>query len=148
MFKKLIATAATLGTSLYVFATPVFADTIDLCSQPGGANTLKIQNVLCNLTVPNLITFGIQAILVVALVLAFIFLVVGGIKWILSGGDKAGTEAAKGTVTAALIGLIIVFLSWMFLNLVLTSFGQSGQKFEIPVIKTPTTPPANGLNGI
>lgn len=86
---------------------------------------------LCTLTLGKVVTGGIQAILVVALVLAFIFLVFGGIKWIMSGGDKAGTEAAKGTITAALIGLVIVFLAWAFLNLITGFFNVSSTGLEI-----------------
>ena len=122
--KKLIATV-TLGTSL-LFAVPVYAESISICPSNAGK--------LCTLTLGTVVTTGIQAILVIALVLAFIFLVWGGIKWIMSGGDKAGTEAAKGTITAALIGLVIVFLAWAFLNLVQGFFGVT-PGMEIPTIK-------------
>lgn len=120
--KKLIATTATFATGLY-WALPVFAANItgdvNLCAGDKAS-------ILCNLTLGKVVSAGVQAILVIALVLAFIFLVIGGIKWILSGGDKGGTEAAKGTITAALIGLIIVFLAWAFLNLVGNFFGVGG----------------------
>lgn len=115
--KKLIATVTTFGASLY-FALPAMAAAtpINLCANVGGLD-------LCKITLPTVLLSGIQFILVVAVILAFVFLVIGGIKWILSGGDKGGTEAAKGTITAALIGLVIVFVAWMLLNVIGNFFG-------------------------
>src|SRR3989344_2664716 len=127
--KKLLATVTMLASSLYL-AAPVFAaESFSLCSGGFGST-------LCNLTLSGVVKTGIQAILIVALVLAFIFLVIGGIRWILSGGDKAGTEAAKGTITAALIGLVIVFLAWAFLKVVTTFFGVGGptNSFDLPTV--------------
>jgi hypothetical protein len=47
-----------------------------------------------------------------ALILILIYLVYGGIQWITSEGDRAGTEAARGKITGALIGMIIVAISF------------------------------------
>ncbi len=124
--KKYLVTATVIAMNLAV-TLPVRAETINLCT--GG----DLAGGLCKLTVGGVISTGIQAVLGIALILAFIFLVIGGIKWILSGGDKAGTEAAKGTITAALIGLVVVFLAWAFLNLAQNFLlGGSQQAFEIP----------------
>jgi len=65
-----------------------------------------------------LISGAIQLILVVAAVLFFFWLVLGGIKWITSGGDKGATEAAKAQITAAIVGLVIVFVTWAIIQLI------------------------------
>lgn len=67
----------------------------------------------------NLVTI----VFVMATLLAFAFLIFGGIRWILSGGDKEGTAKARGTITAAIIGLAIVFLSFVIMNVVGKVFG-------------------------
>lgn len=91
---------------------------------------------LQNITVAGIVQALVQLILVVAALISFIFLVLGGIRWITSGGDKEGTAKAQGTITAALIGLVIVFAAWAIVNLLQTFFGiPSVFKFEIPVIK-------------
>lgn len=113
--KKLIATATALGASLY-FAVPAYAATMGLCPPNSG-------DLICNLTIGGLIVSAVQFILILAFLLAFAFLVFGGIKWIISGGDKAGTEAAKGTLTAALIGLIVVLVAWALINFLGSFFG-------------------------
>lgn len=65
----------------------------------------------------------IQVIFVVAVILTFVFLLWGGIQWILSGGDKAKYEEARNRITAALIGLAIVALAWLIMKLVTYFFG-------------------------
>jgi len=67
-------------------------------------------------------------------VLFFFMLVIGGIQWIMSGGDKAKTEEARNRITAALIGLIIVFAAWLIIILVQNVFGVSLLNFTIPNI--------------
>lgn len=78
---------------------------------------------LTNITVPGIISTAIKVILITAAIIAFVFLVVGGIKWITSGGDKEGTQAAQKTITAALIGLIIIFAAWAIIELLNVFFG-------------------------
>lgn len=73
----------------------------------------------------NLIQKAIQIILLVAFVLSFIFLLIGGIKWITSGGDEKGVASARNTITAALIGLVVVLMAFALIKLVETFFGIS-----------------------
>ena|SRR3990172_235134 len=61
---------------------------------------------------------AIQFILVIAFVLAFIFLIIGGIRWIVAGGDEKGVAGARGMITAALIGLVIVLVAFAIIRLV------------------------------
>ena len=64
----------------------------------------------------------IRFILVAAFVLAFIFLLIGGIRWITAGGDEKGVAAARGMITSALIGLVIVLVAFAIIRLVETFF--------------------------
>jgi len=80
---------------------------------------------------------------ILAIVIALIWLVIGGIKWITSSGDSSKVEGARNQIIAAVIGLIVVFLSFFILNFVLTLFGLSLTSIDIPVlpgfVPTPTT---------
>jgi hypothetical protein len=85
--------------------------------------------------IPDLITAGITLALVVAAVIFFFMLVIGGIKWIMSGGDKAQTEGARNQITAALVGLVIVFAAWAIAQLIGTFFGiEIFNNLELPKI--------------
>lgn len=77
----------------------------------------------------------ISLVLVVAAVIFFFMLVIGGIKWIMSGGDKGQTESARNQITAALVGLVIVFSAWAILQLINSFFGvniKEGFNIVIP----------------
>ena len=78
---------------------------------------------LGGLTFPQIITGLIALTLVIAALIFFFILVIGGIKWILSGGDKTQTEAARNQITAALVGLVIVFAAWAIVQLIQAFFG-------------------------
>ena len=60
----------------------------------------------------------VQFILVVAFIAAFVFLLIGGIRWIIAGGDEKAVAGARGTITAALIGLVIVLVAYAIIRLV------------------------------
>ena len=87
---------------------------------------------LGELTVPNIVSGAIRLILVVAALVAFVFLIIGGIRWVTSGGDKEKTTRAQQTLTAALVGLVIVFASWAIIKLIETFFGIQILTLEIP----------------
>ncbi|MDH5533404.1 MAG: hypothetical protein OEX81_03190 [Candidatus Pacebacteria bacterium] len=61
--------------------------------------------------------------LVFASLLVFVQLVLGGIQWLTSGGDKGKVEEARNKITAAVVGLIIVASSYAVFTLVLQSLG-------------------------
>jgi uncharacterized membrane protein len=79
----------------------------------------------------DLATFGIgdyvktaiSLLLGFAGVIAFFYLLWGGVQWIMAGGDKEGTEKARKKITASLVGLTIVFSAYALLFIVKTLFG-------------------------
>lgn len=87
---------------------------------------------LGGLTVPGIIAGLIKFTLVVASLVFFFMLVIGGIKWIASGGDKAQTEAARNQITAALVGLVIVFAAWAIVQLINAFFGVDIFQLTLP----------------
>lgn len=62
-------------------------------------------------------------VMVVAALLVFLYLIMGGIEWITSGGDKGKTESARNKITAAVIGLVILAASYAVLLLALNFLG-------------------------
>lgn len=78
---------------------------------------------LAGLEIGDIVSGLIRGALVIAAVVFFFILVIGGIRWIMSGGDKAQTENARNQITAALVGLVIVFAAWAIVALINTFFG-------------------------
>lgn len=71
----------------------------------------------------QLISAGVGTLLIIAALLAFLYLILGGIQWITSGGDKTGMEAARNKITHAIVGLIIVGAAWAIMTLVQNFLG-------------------------
>lgn len=68
-------------------------------------------------------------------IVSFFMLLWGGIEYITAGGDKERTQNAAKRLTAALIGLAIVFSIFAIIYVVETLFGVSIRTFTIPVIQ-------------
>jgi hypothetical protein len=103
----------------------VYADATINIPQP---TNVKIGNI------GTLISALVGVLLILAALLAFFFLILGGIQWITSGGDKAGMEAARNKITHAIVGLIIVGAAWAVMILVQNFLGVTiiGTSFSLP----------------
>lgn len=75
-------------------------------------------------------------ILTVAISLAglalFVMLVMGGFKFLTSGGDPKATGQAKQTMTYAVIGIALMALAFLIFRLIEVFTGVNVTKFEIP----------------
>lgn len=135
--KKILPVIPTFSAMLLTFTPLVHAaeEKIIDCTQAGQFSAL------CSLTAANIgqrISQVITFAFVIAIIIALAFLIWGGIKWITSGGEKTGVEEARNHVIAAVVGLIIVFLSYFILNLVVFFFtGENLFNIKIPTIGKP-----------
>lgn len=107
-----------LVASFFIFL-PSFAEAqIDIpVIAPSGSGLKVITNA------GSLISAGVALLLIISALAAFLYLVIGGIRWITSGGDKAGIDAARNQIQAALLGLFIVFAAWAIMLIVQQFFG-------------------------
>jgi len=71
----------------------------------------------------NLVSNAASIAFIVAGIAFFAYLVMGGIQWLTSGGDKTKVESAQKMISSALIGLAIVASSYAVYTLVLDFFG-------------------------
>lgn len=58
--------------------------------------------------------------------LALLFFIYGGVMFLISSGNKEQISKAKGILKASAIGLIIVFASFVIIQLVLRALGVEG----------------------
>ena len=78
---------------------------------------LSINDIVANLT---------QLAIAAAGLIFFAMLLLGGIKYLTAGGDEKATASARGTLTSAFIGLIIVVASFLIAQLIFTLFNIRG----------------------
>jgi amino acid transporter len=84
---------------------------------PGVTCDPSVQN--CSVrTAPELFKFIINIALGVAFGVAVIFLIIGGYRYIASGGNEESAEKGKKSVVNALIGIVIIILSYVIVNVV------------------------------
>jgi len=77
-----------------------------------------------NLCLTKIPQFIIQLIFIIGVVIAVAFLIYGGIKWILSGGDKSAVESARNHIVAAIVGLLIVAGAFFIIGIIFQLLGQ------------------------
>ena len=88
---------------------------------------------IANITVGSILSGAIQLALIVAALVFFFLLIIGGIRWMTAGGDKEKAGAARSQLTSALVGLAIVFAAWAIIRLIEVLFGVSIiSGFKIP----------------
>lgn len=62
-------------------------------------------------------------------VLGVIFLVLmiyGGIRWMTAGGEAGSVEKAKGIITRAVLGLLVILLAYGFTQFIFSAITQPG----------------------
>ena len=132
MIKKISIILYTV--SFYFFAViPIYAaSSVNPCPKNASGGLSKLCGYNTS-TLAKIITNSITMLLIIAVLASLFFLIAGGIKWITSGGDKAGVEQARNWIIASIVGLVITFLSFFIISFVLNFFGlKSLGDFTIP----------------
>ena len=72
-----------------------------------------------------------NTVLYIVGIIAVIMLIIGGIRYVISGGDSKKVTDAKNTVLYAIIGLVICFFSYAIVNFVITSLPSSDNPTKV-----------------
>lgn len=80
------------------------------CGTTGGSSQLTglIQQIV------NVLLFVVGAV-------AVIVIIVGGLRYVLSGGDQSSVNSAKNTILYAVVGLIVALLAYAIVNFVVAA---------------------------
>lgn len=111
---------------LFIAVTPVYA------AQPWG-NCLYDGDVAQISCLVPLFSNVVRAALQLAGVVLFILFVYAGFNFLLSGGDPKRLQQARSTLTYAIIGLVVIVVSYLIIQLISTITGVQGlNQFTIP----------------
>src|SRR6266702_568806 len=103
-----IASAASSGAVYNNLSCGANLDTSNI----GGSGTTCPQNTTSGAgTVSGIVTTTINILSLAVGIIAVIMLIVGGFKYITSGGDSGKVTSAKNSIVYAVIGLVIVALA-------------------------------------
>ena len=60
---------------------------------------------------------ALSMMIILAIILCLIYLILGGIQWTQSGGDKGKVAGARAKITYAIIGLVVALGAFLLVNL-------------------------------
>jgi hypothetical protein len=135
--RRFLASLATLALVLFGSVGPVLAQTAqqqidnglctgsnleftdnptDQCTTAGTEATTSINNIVH--TIVNLLSAVVG-------IVAVIMIIVGGFRYITSGGNDTSVTAAKNTILYAVIGLVVVALAQLLVRFTLSKLTSS-----------------------
>jgi len=98
-------------------------DTIPGCIVDGAATFECFEPLFTN------VVRALTALLGIAL---FIMFVIGGYGFLFSGGDQKKLEKARGTLTGAIAGVVIIVIAYLILRTIQLFTGVNVTQFTIP----------------
>ena len=84
-------------------------------------SAVTVTNPLRTTSVQGLITNIINAVLSIVGLVAVAMLIYGGFLIMISGGEQEKYDSGKKTITYAVVGLIVVILSYAIMNFIVTA---------------------------
>ncbi len=129
MIKKVFKTIipAVLSLALAVTFTLAPAASAFSGTTQGGADAARGSDQTADLfgdagifsTITNVLLYILGAISV-------IMIIIGGLRYVVSGGNSTNVTAAKNTILYAIVGIVVALLSYAIINFVLGSFADGG----------------------
>ena len=129
MIKNIVRTFAPSIIMLAFVLTIAAAPLVGAATTPieSGANSARGAGQTADLfgstgvfqTITNVLLFILGAISV-------IMIIIGGLRYVISGGNATAVTAAKNTILYAIVGVIVALLAYAVVNFVLTSFTATG----------------------
>ena len=116
-----IALAIGLFANAYVATSDAYAD----FTVGGGANAARGADQPVDLFGQSGTFSKITSILLFIIgAIAVIMIVIGGLRYVLSGGDSSQITAAKNTILYAVIGLIVAIFAWAIVDFVIDNLAK------------------------
>jgi len=93
------------------------------CMQDGIPTLKCLESVFSNI---------LKAAVSLITIALFAMLVIGGFKFLTSGGNPKSTESARSTMTYAIIGLVVIIASYLIMRVIEYFTGVKVTEFTIP----------------
>jgi hypothetical protein len=112
---KLTTKQITAAVALMALALPVMVSAQILPPPPAGLATGFSGG---NQTVTSVITRIVAIALALAGLIAILFLIIGGFRYVTAAGNEEAAESAKKTILNAIIGIIVIILAYVILRVI------------------------------
>jgi len=125
--KRLLVLTAALVATLGVGILGIVAQASAVGTISDGATSARGAQQPLNLFGNSGVFSEISSVLLFIVgAIAVIMIVIGGLRYVISGGDASQVQAAKNTILYSLVGIIIAILAYAAVNFVINSFVPSG----------------------
>ncbi len=122
LFKLVSIPLVALALLIVTVTTPVFA----VGTISDGADSARGAQQPTNLFGDSGIFSQISSVLLFIVgAIAVIMIVIGGLRYVISGGDASQVQSAKNTILYALVGVIVAILAYAAVNFVINNFTTS-----------------------
>jgi len=88
------------------------------CAQANGTSNNLFANGGVFQTIANTLIFIVGAV-------AVIFLIIGGLRYVISNGDPKNVSAAKDTILYAIVGIVVAVISFALVSFVINALNKS-----------------------
>lgn len=115
-----IAQIACLVLSLAIVALPLVAGAQFRTPEPGGTGLpgdTKLSDFILRI---------INIALAIAGLVAVLFLIIGGFRYITAAGNEEASASAKKIITNAIIGIVVIILSFVIVRVISNALLQGG----------------------
>lgn len=109
-----------MNSSLLAQVTREFKEGVEV--EEGVATLRGLEAIFSNM---------VSVILGLAGIVLFLLLVIGGFRYITSGGDPKKVEQARNTLTYAIAGILVIALSFLVLRIIQELTGADVTEFRI-----------------
>jgi hypothetical protein len=120
MNKKIKSSFILTSIVWYLTSAPAVLAAITNTAVPGGSSPDSSPKQFA-------VTFATlwQTIIIVGGLAFLLYFLLGGVTWIMAGGDKGKLEEAKGKITQGLIGLGVLAASYVIIKFIETAIGMN-----------------------
>lgn len=130
--KMILTVGASLSLVFIPVLAPVAVHAADIGGKLGCGSNLEVDIDSCSAgeaegtsRIQGIVTAVVNIFSVVVGLVAVIMIIVGGFKYITSGGDSGNITSAKNTIVYAVIGLVVVALAQFIVKFVLEKVNTS-----------------------
>jgi hypothetical protein len=114
---------AIVASFVVVFAAPLAsAQSFNLSISDGADSARGVDQAADLFGATGIFTTITNVLLFVVGAISVIMVIIGGLRYIISGGNTANVTTAKNTVLYAIIGIVVALFAYAIVNFVLSSF--------------------------
>ena len=114
-----------VAAGAFLYALPIYAATGGIFDEPQTQSTgLDIAGI------KKLLSTVVDWLVIIGVVIAAIFIVTGGLKYMFAGGESEKADKAKTQLLNCIIGLAIVLGVYLIINTVLKLLGSGSELYN------------------